>query len=62
MWWKSRWMLLGAVNLALMTIVPAVAFAAARDGTALNAGCMNCHGFWACLRCVVCEAVAGMPC
>jgi hypothetical protein len=55
-------MLLGAVNLALMTIVPAVAFAAARDGTALNAGCMNCHGFWACLRCVVCEAVAGMPC
>ena len=60
--WKSRWMLLGAANVALATIVPAVAWAAVRNPEIVNVGCMNCHGFWACLRCAACAVILGVPC
>jgi len=62
MWWKSRWMLFGAANVLLALAVPVAVWASTRDGTALTAGCLNCHGFWNCLKCVVCEAVVGVPC
>jgi hypothetical protein len=62
MWWKRRlWVCLGAVNVLFVALLPVMAAAATRGGMATARDCTRCHGFWSCLKCVIC-AITGESC